>query len=109
MAHRAARVSAGARDGRPLGGPAGGGGPAVAAQVTGPPARETFLSGKQGRRGGSATGALPRLEGRFLHARLPIARAGAPLCGLPDAPRVRDGLGLSIYRPRRRPASSSLA
>src|SRR5438128_2574762 len=61
MAHRAARVSAGAGDGRPLGGPARGGGPAVAAHVTGPPARETFLSGKQGRRGGSATGALRRL------------------------------------------------
>src|SRR5437763_12734011 len=99
MAHRPARVPAGARDGRPLGRPARGGGPAVAAQVTGPPARERFLSGKQGRQGGPLTAALRRLEDRVLDSRLAMARAGARLDELADASRVRDVVVLSIYRP----------
>ncbi|TML79073.1 MAG: hypothetical protein E6G07_08420 [Actinobacteria bacterium] len=63
--------------------------------MTGPPAREAFLSGKQGRGGGP----FSRVEDVVLDAWLAFARAGARLDELADGMPSRDVLVLSIYRP----------
>ena len=75
------------------------------ASVTGPPAREAFLSGRRGRGGGP----LSHLEDRVLDARLAFARAGARLDELADSMPSRDALVLSIYRPERDALGRALA
>ena len=73
--------------------------------MTGPPAREAFLSGRRGRGGGP----LSHLEDRVLDARLAFARAGARLDELADSMPSRDALVLSIYRPERDALGRALA